>query len=448
MRLSSSFTPPASLRAPAYNRTAAIAGHLHFGVGAFHRAHQAVYADDALNAGDDAAAIIGIAMRSRQVLEAVNQQDGLFTVTERTGPDWSTRLIGSLKTVLSAAEDPHGVAAAAAAPAVRVVTLTLTEKGYQKDPAGRPPAVCAILAETFSLRKEKGRSGLTLISCDNLAENGTKLRTLISTYLEAHRPDLASWFERECACPNSMVDRIVPAPTERDLEAAAARLGVRDEGAVLTEPFRQWVVESRFAGPRPRWDAGGAQFVDDVRPFETAKLRMLNGAHSALAYLGLNRGYAFVHEAIADPDLMALTRTLMLHEAAASFEPAQGQDLHAYAESLIARFKNVALEHRLSQIAADGSQKAPQRWFATLSARQAAGAACPALVAAVAAWMKHLRGDNGPITDPRGDELAAILTKAGAHDAARAFFGDGGVFAGDWRAAPEALDTITGALLR
>src|SRR5690606_8301856 len=195
------------------------------------------------------------------------------------------------------------------------------------------------------------------------AENGRQLEALLGEYLSSRSAGLAAWFAAECACPATMVDRIVPATTPADLDALEQRLGLRDEGAVFTERFSQWVIEDRFAGPRPGWEKVGAQLVGDVAPYETAKLRMLNGAHSALAYLGLERGHTFVHEAIADPGLRPLVEGLMRDEAATSFTPAPGQDLGAYADALVARFADPALNHRLIQIAMDGSQKIPQRWL-------------------------------------------------------------------------------------
>jgi fructuronate reductase len=212
---------------------------------------------------------------------------------------------------------------------------------------------------------------------------------------------------------------------------------VRDEAAVITEPFKQWVIEDRFAGPRPRWEDCGVQFAADVRPFEAAKLRMLNGAHSGLAYLGLARGHAFVHEAVADPEIAPLIDRLMLQEAATSLAAAPGQDLAAYADALTARFANPALAHRLAQIAMDGSQKIPQRWLDTLAFHHSAGRSCPAILTALAAWVVHVRGDERAVEDPRVDELAALWRAAGRTGIIAALFGPVGVFARHWVATPD-----------
>jgi fructuronate reductase len=229
-----------------------------------------------------------------------------------------------------------------------------------------------------------------------------------------------------------MVDRIVPATTPDDLDTVERRLGLRDEGAVITEPFSQWVIEDRFAGSRPRWEVAGAQFVADVRPYETAKLRMLNGAHSALAYLGLRRGHRFVHEAIADPAIRAPVERLMRDEAAPTLDA--GFDAATYADALLARFANPALPHRLLQIAMDGSQKIPQRWLAVLAWHQRQGRACPAILEALAAWLLHVRGDGRPVDDPLAGRLAALWRENGLDGIVGALFGPGGLLAADWQA--------------
>jgi fructuronate reductase len=258
------------------------------------------------------------------------------------------------------------------------------------------------------------------------------LHALMSRYLEAEAPDELAWFANECSCPNSMVDRIVPATTATDIDALEMRLGLRDEGAVFAEPFSQWVIEDRFAGSRPGWEKVGAELVADVAPYETAKLRMLNGAHSALAYLGLVRGYQHVDQAIADPALRPLVEQLMRREAASSFAPAAEQDLAAYADALLVRFANPALKHRLAQIAMDGSQKIPQRWLASLAAHHARGELCAATLTALAAWLRHVRG--GPLVDdPLADELAAAWRENGAGGIVPALFGPGGLIGSPWQ---------------
>jgi fructuronate reductase len=406
---------PAVVELPNYDRHAQKAGCVHFGIGAFHRAHQAVYNDDAMNAGDRDWGIIGVSLRSSTVAEQMNPQDGLYTVATRNGEATSYRLIGSVQKVLVGSQDPQAVAEAIASADTHIITFTITEKGYCRASDGTLDALSAnedsvyrYLREGLALRQTRGLSGLTLLSCDNLADNGAQLRALLSAYLLAHDADLWAWVEAHCTFPSSMVDRIVPATTQSDIDAAAAALGLDDAAHVGTEAFCQWVIEDKFAGPRPRWELAGAQLVADVSPYETAKLRMLNGAHSALAYIGLQAGHEFVHEAVADPAIRSIVGRLMRVEAAASIVPTQGQDLDAYATALLARFANSALNHRLSQIAMDGSQKIPQRWLETRAWHRELGLECPSIDAGLKAWFHHLKGGNGPVDDPRAIELANL----------------------------------------
>ncbi len=442
---------PADVARPGYDRQAQRRGIVHLGVGAFHRAHQASYTDSAMTAGDRDWAITGVSLRSPQMRDAIASQDGLFTLTERDKAGDRTRLIGALRDVLVAPEAPQGVIGALADPGTHLVTLTVTEKGYCRLPDGkldmeraaRPESLYALLAAGFLVRMAGGIGGLTLVSCDNLAANGNVLAALMRAYLDRYAPALTGWFDRECACPTTMVDRIVPAMSDMQRDAIAAQVGMRDEGAVITEPFSQWVIEDRFAGPRPRWEVAGAQFVSDVRPYEDAKLRMLNGAHSALAYLGLAAGYKHVHEAIADPAIRPLVERLMRCEAAASLDPAPGQDLSLYADRLLGRFANPALPHRLSQIATDGSQKIGPRWLIPLAINDARGRTCPATLQALAAWIVHMRGDRNPVDDPMRDEIANLWRSSEAVGIVDGLFGPAGLFAATWTASAS-----TAAMLR
>jgi fructuronate reductase len=442
---------PADLARFAYDRAAQKTGIVHFGIGAFHRAHQAWYTDHAMSRGERDWAIAGVSLRSAAVAEQLNPQDGLYTLTER-GEACATRVIGAVREVLVGGPDSATIVARVAAPECRIVSFTVTEKGYARAADGSLDLALAeasfypLLTEALTRRKAAGLPGVTLLCCDNLPDNGRTLARLFGRWLEARAPDLGGWVERECACPGTMIDRIVPATTPADLDAIEARLGLRDEGAVFTEPFSQWVIEDKFVGPRPAWEKVGAELVADVAPYETAKLRMLNGAHSALAYLGLERGHAFVHEAIADPELRPLVERLMRQEAATSIEPAPGQDLAAYADALLARFANPALQHRLMQIAMDGSQKIPQRWLETLAFHQRRGERCPAILEALAAWLRHVRGDARPVDDPMAGQLAALWAEAGASGIAAALLGPQGMFAQTWQADEGALAEMTAKL--
>jgi fructuronate reductase len=371
------------------------------------------------------------------------------------------RVIGSVRDVLVARENPTAVIAALTSPNVHVVTFTVTEKGYQRDPAtglllteavdlahdlrgGEPPrTIYGFLGRAFAHRRAAGMSGMTLLSCDNLADNGRQLEALLHEYLEGRDPALAQWARREISCPCTMVDRIVPAMTAADLDHAANALGFEDRGAVITEAFSQWVIEDRFVGPRPKWELGGARLVSEVRPFETAKLRMLNGAHSALAYVGLGLGLEHVHQAIADPDVNALVRRLM-KEAAASFTPAPGQNLAEYADALLRRFDNASLGHRLTQIAMDGTQKIPQRWLAPIASLRQHGQSAPALLFALAAWITFACAPGRVLDDPLAQRLAAIRenTSGDAKASVDAIVGERGLFSGVWRADSATVEQI------
>ncbi len=452
MRLAAASLPrlPAAVDRFGYDRAAMATGIVHFGIGAFHRAHMAWYTDRALDAGGRDWLITGVSMRSADVATRLNPQDGLYSLIERDGRGAGARVIGAVGRVLVAPQAPAAVIAAVAAPATRIASFTITEKAYCRAADGglnqaqaADASIYPLLAAGLAARRAAGLSGITLLPCDNIANNGPVLRRLLLAWLSAHDPATADWAAQHCRFPSTMVDRIVPATAPADLDMAAALIGMADAGAVITEPFSQWVVEDDFAAGRPDWAAVGAELVADVAPYEQAKLRMLNGAHSALAYLGLERGHDHVHEAIADPPLRALVLRLMREEAAPSVACAPGQDLEAYAATLLARFENPALAHRLAQIAMDGSQKIPQRWLATLEANRVKGRDCPAIMAALAAWLRHIRGDNqhkaGPLADPAATALQSLWDGGTADDAVHGLFGANGVLAGHWLPSPATL---------
>ncbi len=417
-----------------YDRSTRKVGIVHFGIGAFHRAHQAWYTDRAIDSEGGNWLISGVSLRSASVADQLNPQDGLYSVTERSARGSAIRIVGAVREVLVGTRAAAAITARLASPDTCIASFTVTEKGYCRtaegslDPAlAGPGSIYGLLGAGLAARRAAGLPGITLLSCDNLAENGRQLERLMQEWCEVHHPDLGKWIADSCTFPATMVDRIVPASTEEDRAATAAQLGLADEAAVVTEPFSQWVIEDRFAGPRPGWDAVGAELVGHVAPYEMAKLRMLNGAHSALAYLGLARGLTFVHEAVADQELRALAARLMLEEAAPTVAAAPGQDLTAYANALLTRFANPALNHKLIQIAMDGSQKIPQRWLETLKANRAMGRDCPAIDAALAAWFSHLRGANGPVDDPLAPQLQALAVSHDDAGLANALFGHGGL---------------------
>ncbi|MFN9634459.1 MAG: mannitol dehydrogenase family protein [Erythrobacteraceae bacterium] len=409
--------PPSAARY-GYNREAQRVGIVHFGIGAFHRAHQAWYTDLAMSAGERDWAICGVSLRSRDVAGQLVPQDGLYTLVESSGAVRAVRLIGAVREVLHAGEDGAAIIARLADPACHIVSFTVTEKGYARAPDGTlDPALAAssfypLLERGLAERMARGLPGVTLLSCDNLAGNGRVLGALVRQWLAPRAPALAEWFAQKCRTPSTMVDRIVPRSDPAALAMLGEELGLADHGAVFTERFSQWVIEDDFAGPRPCWEAHGAQFVRDVAPYEIAKLRMLNGAHSLLAYAGLRAGHTYVHEAIADPALRVLAEQLMRGEALPSVPAAAGLDLAAYADALLDRFTDPALRHRLDQIAMDGTQKIPQRWLDTALDRQRQGLDSPAIAAGLDAWLWHLE-DGRYVDDPVGRELVAGAAHSG-----------------------------------
>lgn len=455
MRLSSTNIEqlPEQIIRPGYDRDKHAIGIVHFGIGAFHRAHMAVYADDVLADEGGDWRILGVSLRSGSVRDQMAPQDGLYSLVERSAKGSRVRIIGAVADVLVGSEARERVVSALASAGTHIVSFTITEKGYCRASDGALDFALAdsrsaysYLAEAFARRRDSGLAGLTLLSCDNLTANGAQLHRLMVQYLEATAPDVRAWFDEHCACPSTMIDRIVPATTETDRTEVAALLGVQDAAAVVTEPFTQWVIEDKFAGPRPAWEKHGAQITSNVSDFETSKLRMLNGAHSALAYLGLQQGHEFVHEAVADAELAALINRLMRNEAAPSLAPADGQDLSQYADALIERFKNPALNHKLIQIAMDGSQKIPQRWLETLAYHQQAGRQCPAILEALAAWIMHIRGNDYHVDDPMRDYLRELWKSEGSSGIANALFGHNGTFAAVWTGTADDIATLNSYL--
>lgn len=442
---------PDAVSRPRYHRAQPV-GIVHFGIGAFHRAHQEAYTDACLEAGETGWMIAGVSMRSATVAEQLNPQDGLYTLTVRSAGMSRTRLVGSVAEVLLAGSERGEIASRLASPNCHVASFTVTEKGYCRKPDGSLDLAKArggfypILCDALARRRDAGLPGLSLLSCDNLSGNGKQLRRLMLDWIDAEAADLRDWFLGNCTTPDSMVDRIVPASSDPDLDDLEQRIGMRDEGAVFTEAFSQWVIEDDFAGPRPPWENHGVQIVSDVAPFETAKLRMLNGAHSLLAYAGQDRGHAFVHEAIADDQLRSLVQRLMIEEAAPTIAAGDGQDLDAYAGELVTRFENPALNHRLAQIAMDGSQKIGQRWLETLAIQQQRGNSCEAILTAIAHWLNHVSGDARQVEDPQTDALRELWQQAGHGGIVKAVFGEGGPLQSDWTPSESDIASIDAKL--
>ena len=463
---------PLEVARPRYALDAVGLGVVHLGVGAFHRAHQAVYFDDRLAAGESDWAICGASLRSPQTQEALQPQDGLYAVAAR-GPDREDlRVVGSIRALLVAPHDPERFLAAMTEPKVRIVSLTVTEKGYCHDPARceldeSHPDIVLDLAQPNSLRsapgfivealrrrRAAGVAPFTVLSCDNLPSNGATARRVLQRMAELRDPDLGQWFEDAVACPSTMVDRIVPATTDEDRRAIAERLGCLDAWPVVTEPFSQWVIEDHFPGGRPRLEESGVTMVSDVAPYELAKLRLLNGAHSTLAYLGYLAGYETIADCMADPAFARLARGVM-DEVTPTLVAHGVGDVTTYKQRLLERFENPAIRHRTWQIAMDGTQKLPQRLLGTVRERLAIGAPIARLALAVAGWMRYITGidESGQpidVRDPLRDEIARLAEDALSDPdrLVRALLSLRPVFGDDLPANPIFVDVVRDAVRR
>jgi len=427
-------TLPKEVARPAYDRDKITAGFVHLGIGAFHRAHMAVYVDDLLKDNPNWA-IIGASLRRPDTKEALEPQDGLYTVAIRDGEGTRPRVIGSIIKLLDANAERDDLLAAMADPQIRIVSLTVTEKGYCHDPASgeldaehpdivhdlanpnAPRSAPGIIVAALARRKVAETDPFTVMSCDNLPSNGETTRRIVCRFAELLDRDLGAWVSEHVAFPSTMVDRIVPATTDEDRKAVAELIGAEDAWPVMTEPFTQWVVEDDFPQGRPPFDEVGAQLVENVEPFEQMKLRMLNGSHSTLAYLGYLAGHQFVADAMADPAFVKLISDMQTGEIIPTL-PNLDVDFFTYRDELLARFANPALKHRTWQIAMDGSQKLPQRLLGTIRDRLEAELSFTGLALGVAAWMRYVTGvdEDGndiDVKDPMAERLMAIAAEAG-----------------------------------
>jgi fructuronate reductase len=372
-------------------------GILHLGLGAFHRAHQAVHTEDAIAKGGGDWGIVAVAPRSRAVLDPLLEQDLLYSVLTLDGSRVRPRVVGVHRAALHAAGDPAAVEARIADPRIRIVTLTVTEKAY------RPGSeLLGLLVRGLRARAGTG-APLAVLSCDNLPGNGHRLRRLVAAELGESIVDLVAF-------PATMVDRIVPASTDATYAAARSALGLQDLATVAAEPFSQWVVEDTFPGGRPAWELAGVTMTADAAPWERLKVRALNGVHSALAYLGALAGARTIDRALALPGMHNAMERFIRADIAPTLCPPPGLSIDRYGESVLDRFANPALGHRTLQVAMDGSQKLPQRLLGTIADRRAAGVVPHYATLVLAAWMRFVRGraDDGsplPLDDPLAERL-------------------------------------------
>lgn len=458
---------PANIAVPAYDRAAITPGIVHLGVGAFHRAHQAVFVDDCLGRGETGWGIVAASLRSADTRDALGPQNNLYTYCERDGRGETLRVVGSIVEVLVAPENPALLLERLSDPRVRLVTLTVTEKGYLANLADRsllrdhpdiahdlanpqaPRSIYGFLLGAIQRRKAEGSVPLTLLSCDNLPSNGQVLSALLGEFAGLAAPELVAHIRDQISCPSSMVDRIVPATTAADREAVSGALGVEDAWPVVAEPYFRWVIEDRFPHGRPGLEASGAELVERVEPYEHMKLRMLNGAHTAIAATGQIAGLETVADVYADPRVRRFIDRYWRQVA-----PTLSPDLSAedYVEGLRSRFANPTLRHRTVQIASDASQKVPQRILAPLGELMDEGTEADAVLLALALWIRSCaaRNEGGAaivINDPAFNEWDAPDQDAlPAEAVVERFLRFGRLFGGEWRDRKGFAERLTAAL--
>lgn len=433
MKTIASTSLPARVQQPRYDRQQLRSRIVHFGFGAFHRAHQALLTNRVLNEKGGDWGICEISLFSGDVLMSqLRAQDHLFTVLEKGAEGNLAIVVGAVHECLNAKLDSlAAIIEKFCEPQVAIVSLTITEKGYCIDPATgkldmhntrilhdlenptEPHSAPGILVEALHRRRERGLPPFTVLSCDNIPDNGHVVKNAVLGMAQKRSAELAGWIDAHVSFPGTMVDRIVPAATETSLAEITQELGVEDPCAISCEPFIQWVVEDNFVAGRPEWEAAGVQMVKDVLPWEQMKLRMLNGSHSFLAYLGYLAGYAHINECMEDASFREAARRVMLNEQAPTLRITD-VDLTAYADSLIDRFANPALQHRTWQIAMDGSQKLPQRMLDGIRVHLERNSAWPLLALGVAGWIRYVsgtdeRGDAIDVRDPLSDKIQSLV---------------------------------------
>ncbi len=457
---------PAAVRKPAYDRGLLREHTVHIGVGGFHRAHQAVYLDDLLGFPDTerwGECGMGVLSADARMRDALAAQDGLYTVVERSAGGYEARVIGSFTSFLLAPEDTEAALNKLAAPDTRIVSLTITEGGYFIDEATgafladdpqitadladptSPKTSIGLMAEALDRRRTRGLGPFTVMSCDNLQGNGHVTARVLTGYAALRSPELARWIGEHVAFPNSMVDRITPATKDADIAELEERRGYSDRWPVVTEPFKQWVIEDTFCAGRPQWERVGAEFTADVAPYELMKMRLLNGSHLAMAYLGALRGFTYVHELMADPLLRRFTERFM-EEVTPVVPRIPGVDLAAYKQTLIERFSNPTINDQATRICSEGSAKIPKWLLPSIADLLAAGRPAPLACFVLAAWTQYLaRG-----IDDAGRPLTILDARAGelrprAASGLETFLGQRSLF-GELPARPEFMEAVASSL--
>lgn len=425
---------PPAVDAPRYDRGGLTSGIVHIGLGHFHRAHQAMYLDDLMRRGqalDWAICGVGVRPGDTRTRDALAAQDHLYTLTAKEADgSWRSRVVGSVQGFLYAPDDPARVVEKIADPRTRVVSLTITEGGYDVEQAtreflGESAAIQAdlraespdgtafgLVLQAMQRRRERGVGGLTIMSCDNVQENSRVARSAFLGFAQLKDPETARWMEQEVAFPNSMVDRVTPGTVDADREYLEHTYDYRDRWPVTCEPFRQWVLEDSFVSGRPPLEDVGVDIVSDVEPYELMKLRLANGTHQALCYFGFLLGYEYVHEAISDPDIQAMLLRYVDDEAVPTLTPIPGVNFHAYGRKVIERFANPEIRDPLTRICADTSDRIPKFLLPVVTEQLKRGGSVRVSATVVASWARYAEGvdEQGraiDVTDPRRDELMA-----------------------------------------
>ncbi len=421
-----------NVRVPNYDRHQITNGIVHIGVGGFHRAHQALYLDNYFhqNPGSDWGICgVGLLEYDKRMRDALNSQDYLYTLVERSPEGDRARVIGAIAQYLFAPDNRQAVIDALADPKCRIVTLTITEAGYyyiegsdefdanhptiQYDlqHPNEPIGVYGFLTAALNQRRKEGLAPFSVLSCDNLQGNGNIARKMLTAFAQMQDPELGRWVAEQVAFPNCMVDRITPATTEPDIKMVAEQFGIEDAFPVVAEPFLQWVVEDNFCAGRPDWEAVGVQMTSDVHPYEMMKIRLLNASHLLIGYLGSLAGYTYVHEVMADP-LFEQAVAKLMEEVTPTLQPVPGIDLTDYKKTLVERFANPKIRDQLPRLCLNGSAKMPKFVLGSLRDKLQQGGAIDYMSLTVAAWFRYLNGqDDQGIPIPIDDPMADILTQ-------------------------------------
>jgi mannitol 2-dehydrogenase len=410
---------------PGYDRSSVTTGVVHFGVGGFHRAHQAMYHDRLMNHGqalDWGICGVGVMPGDRRMKEVLDAQDGLYTlVVKHRDGTYEPRVIGAITEYLFAPDDPEAVIEKMADESIRIVSLTVTEGGYNihnvtgefdpstpdvahdLEPEATPRTTFGLITEALRRRRERGLAPFTVMSCDNLPGNGHLAKKVFTAFARLREPGLGDWVQREVRFPNSMVDRITPATTDDDRAGILERFGIDDQWPVVCEPFTQWALEDAFSAGRPPYEDAGVQVVDDVAPYELMKLRLLNASHQALCYFAYLSGYRLVHEAAQDPLFQGFLRGYMDEEATPTLAPVPGVDLDDYKRTLIERFSNPEVRDTIARLCAESSDRIPKWLLPVVREQLAAGGEIGRSAAVVASWARYAEG-----VDEQGEPIEVV----------------------------------------